>query len=251
MVVLPSDHVIEKPDVFLRDLGAACRWAEIEGRSVVLGIQPTRPDTGYGYVRFGRRAGLAEGGEIFQVEKFTEKPALPLARKFLASGRYRWNGGMFIWRASTLLGNLKKFQPQMARSLARIDRAGGARAREALAKIYPKLEKISIDFALMQRIPNVFGVSAEMGWSDVGSWAVAYDLQPKDAQGSVQPRTAIAVNSERNLIVSRSKQVVTVGVHDLVIVETEDALLVCARGDSQNVGKAVQELDRQGKRELL
>lgn len=251
MVVLPSDHVIEKPEAFRRDLCAACRWAAVEGRSVVLGIKPTRPDVGYGYVRFGRREAEAEGREIFQVEQFTEKPELAMARKFLVSGKYRWNGGMFIWRASTLLCNLEQFQPRMARALAQIDKVGGARARAIFRKIYPTLEKISIDFALMQQVSDVYGVSADIGWSDVGSWAVAYDLNRKDAQGSVMPRHAIALNSERNMIVSPRKQVVTVGVHDLVIVETEDALLVCARDDSQNVGKAVQELERQGRRELL
>jgi len=251
MVVLPSDHVIDQPDVFRRDLGAACRWAAVEGRSVVLGIKPTRPDIGYGYVRFGRREGRADGRAIFRVEQFTEKPALPSARKFLASGKYRWNGGMFIWRASTLLRNLEEFQPRIARLLARIDQAGGVRASASFRKIYPKLEKISIDFALMQKISNIYGVSADIGWSDVGSWAVAFDLNPKDAQGSVQPRYTVALNSTRNMIMSPRKQVVTVGVHDLVIVETEDALLVCSRDDSQNVGKAVQELERQGRRELL
>lgn len=251
MVVLPSDHVIEKPEAFRRDLAAACRWAAVEGRSVVLGIKPTRPDIGYGYVRFGKREAQAEGREIFRVEQFTEKPLLPEAQKFLASGKYRWNGGMFIWRAATLLRNLDRFQPRMARGLAQIDQVGGVRARATFRKIYPTLEKISIDFALMQQISNVYGVSADIGWSDVGSWAVAYDLNPKDAQGNVMPRHAIALSSTRNMIVSPRKQVVTVGVHDLVIVETEDALLVCARDDSQNVGKAVQELERQGCRELL
>lgn len=251
MIVLPSDHVIEEPEAFRRDLAAACQWAAVEGRSVVLGIKPTRPDIGYGYVRFGRRETQVEGREIFRVEQFTEKPALPMAQKFLASGKYRWNGGMFIWRASTLLGNLERFQPRMAGALARIDKAGGVRARAVFRKIYPTLEKISIDFALMQQISNVYGVSADIGWSDVGSWAVAYKLNTKDARGSVMPRHTIALNSTRNMIVSPRKQVVTVGVHDLVIVETKDALLVCARDDSQNVGKAVQELERRGRRELL
>jgi mannose-1-phosphate guanylyltransferase len=251
MVVLPSDHVIKKPEAFRRDLRAACRWVTVEGRSVVLGIKPTRPDVGYGYVRFGGRQAEAEGREIFRVEEFTEKPELATARKFLASGKYRWNGGMFIWRASTLLRNLERFQPRMARALARIDKAGGVRARATFRKIYPTLQKISIDYALMQQISNVYGVSADIGWSDVGSWAVAYDLNPKDARGTVMPRHAIALDSERNMIVSTGKQVVTVGVHDLVIVETDDALLVCARDDSQKVGKAVEELDRRGRHELL
>jgi len=251
MVVLPADHVIKKPTVFRRALRAACRWASTRGRSVIIGIKPTRPDVGYGYVRFGRGAGRVEGQEIYQVEKFTEKPALPLARRYLASGKYRWNGGMFVWRASTLLHNLEQHQPAMARSLAQIARAGGVRRKATLRRIFPKLEKISIDFALMQKISNIFGVTADMGWSDVGSWAVVYDLHRKDRDRSVQPGHTIALDSRGNMIVSPRKFVVTVGVRDLVIVETDDALLVCAREDSQRVGKAVQELERRGLRDLL
>ncbi len=251
MVVLPSDHVIKKPAAFRRALRAACRWASTEGRSVIVGIKPTRPDVGYGYVRFGRREGRAEGQEIFRVEKFTEKPALPLARRYLASGKYRWNGGMFIWRVSTLLRNLERFQPRMARSLAQIDRAGGVRARATFRRIFAKLEKISIDFALMQNISGIYGVTADMGWSDVGSWAVVYDLHRKNLEDSVQPGNVIAVNSRGNMIVSKRKLVVTVGVRNFVIVETDDALLVCAQEDSQEVGKAVQELERRKMLEML
>lgn len=251
MVVLPSDHVIKKPAAFQRALRAACRWGATEGRSVILGIKPTRPDTGYGYVRFGRREGMIDGQSIHRVEQFTEKPALPLARRYLASGRYCWNGGMFIWRASTLLSNLERFQPRMARSLAQIARAGGVRARATFRRVFPKLEKISIDYALMQSASNVFGLTTDMDWSDVGSWAVVYDLEGKNSEGSVQPPQTVAVNSRGNMIVSKSKLVVTVGVKDLVIVDTDDALLVCPREFSQDVGKAVQELERQGRRELL
>lgn len=251
MVVLPADHVIKKPAAFRRALRAACRWASAPGRSVILGIKPTCPDVGYGYVRFGRPEGRAEGQEIYHVEKFTEKPALPLARRYLASGKYRWNGGMFVWRASTLLRNLERHQPAMARSLAQIARAGGVRKGAALRRIFPKLDKISIDFALMQKISNIFGVTVDMGWSDVGSWAVVYDLHSKDRNGNVQPRHAIALDSRGNMIVSPRKLVATVGVRDLVIVETDDALLICSREDSQTVGKAVQELEQRGMRELL
>jgi len=251
MVVLPSDHLIGKPAAFRRALRAACGWASTEGRSVIHGIRPTRPDTGYGYVRFGRRARVANGQEIDRVEKFTEKPASALARRYVVSGKYLWNSGMFIWRASTLLRHLERFQPRMARLLARIAGAGGARAGATFRRLFPRLEKISIDYALMQQISEVYGVAADIGWSDVGSWAVAYDLQPKDDDGNVQPRHTVGINSRRNMIVSPKKTVVTVGVHDLVIVETDDALLVCARHDSQDIGKAVHELERQRKDDLL
>ena len=251
MVVLPADHVIKKPAAFRSALRAACRWASTPGRSVILGIKPTRPDVGYGYVRFGRAAGRADGREIYQVDSFVEKPALPLARRYLASGKYRWNGGMFVWRASTLLRNLERHQPAMARSLAQIARAGGVRSGATLRRMFSRLEKISIDFALMQKISNIFGVTCDMGWSDMGSWAVAYDLFRKDRSGSIQPRNTIAMDSQRNMIVSPRKLVAIVGVRDLVIVETDDALLVCAREDSQHVGKAVQELERRGMHRLL
>lgn len=251
MVVLPSDHIIRKPAEFRQVLGAACRWAATEGRSVTLGLKPTRPDTGYGYIRKGARVARIAGQDIYGAEKFTEKPPLPTARRYLTSGRYLWNGGMFIWRASTLLENLACCHPEMARGLAQISSAGGLRAGATLRRVFPKLEKISIDYALMEKISNIYVVAADIGWSDVGSWAVVYELQRKDAAANVRPPRSICLDSQGNMIVSPRKFVVTVGVHDLVIVETDDALLVAARGRSQEVGKAVQELERRGYAPLL
>jgi mannose-1-phosphate guanylyltransferase len=251
MVVLPSDHVIRKPGVFRQCLRAACRFGATEGRSVILGLRPTEPHTGYGYVRLGSKEDRLDDQEIFRAVRFTEKPPLKTARRYVASSRYLWNGGMFIWRASTLLRNLGKHQPEMARGLAEIAAAGGIRSQETLRRLYPRLENISIDFALMEKISGVYAVAAEMGWSDVGSWSVAYDLNPKDGHGNVKPRHTLCLHSRGNMIVSPRKFVVTVGVQDLIIVETDDALLVCAREHSQDVGKAVQELDAQGHDDLL
>ena len=251
MVVLPSDHVIRKPGVFRRCLRAACQFASAEGRSVILGLKPTEPHTGYGYVRLGAKEDSLNGQEVFRAKRFTEKPPLATARRYVASGQYLWNGGMFIWRASTVLRNLEKYQPEMARGLAEIAAAGGIHSQKALRRLYPRLEKISVDFALMEKISNVYAVAADFGWSDVGSWSVAYDLNPKDGHGNVRPRHSLCLDSQGNMIVSPRKFVVTVGVQGLVIVETDDALLVCAREHSQDVGKAVQELDSQGHQELL
>ena len=251
MVVLPSDHVIARPAAFRRTLRAACRWASTEGRSVILGLKPTRPDTGYGYVRKGARVGRVAGQEISRVERFTEKPPLKTARRYLASGRYLWNGGMFIWRASTLLANLERARPEMARGLARIARSGGVRATATLRRIFPRLEKISIDYALMETISDLYVVAADIGWSDVGSWTVVYELLRKDSEANVRPRESFSLDSRGNMIVSPKKFVVTVGVNSLVIVQTDDALLVAARDRSQDVGKAVQELERRGRQELL
>ena len=251
MAVLPADHVIRKPGAFRIALKAGCRWAAVEGRSVVLGIQPTRPETGYGYIRLGGVERNAGREKVFRVETFTEKPALAAARRYVASKRYLWNAGMFVWRASTLRENLQKFQPAMADGLERIAEAGGIDNLRALKRLFPELEKISIDYALMEKIENVFAVAADIGWSDVGSWAVAYDLSAKDSEGNVRTENSLCLDSKGNMLVGDRKYFVTIGVENLVIVDTGDALLVCARDGSQKVGKAVQELERQGRKELL
>jgi mannose-1-phosphate guanylyltransferase len=251
MVAIPSDQVIARPANFRRALRAACQVASVQGRSVVMGVRPTRPETGYGYVRLGKRAGRVAGQDIFQVQKFMEKPPLAVARRYVKSGRYLWNAGMFIWRASTLLGNFKLHQPRMAEQLADIAAAGGTRNRRTFRRLFPKLEKISIDYALMEKISGIFAVAAVMGWNDVGSWAVVRELSPKDEHGNVRPHRSLCLDSRDNMIVARKSFVVTVGVRDLVIVETGDAVLVCACKHSQGVGKAVQELERLGLQELL
>ena len=252
MVVLAADHVIERTGAFLRTLRVACQWGAAPGRSMVLGIKPTTPATGYGYVRLGKQEGRLDGQPIHRVERFTEKPSLKVARRYLASGRYLWNSGMFVWRADTLLRNLEQFQPRMARLLGRIAAAGGIRAPRNLRELFPQLERISIDYALMEKISDVYAVPADIGWSDVGSWAVAYELHAKDQEANVRPGDSLCLDSQGNIIVTtKKKMIVTVGVRDLVIADTGDALLVCALDHSQEVGKAVQELERRGLHKLL
>jgi mannose-1-phosphate guanylyltransferase len=252
MVVLAADHIIEQTSAFQRVLRIACQWGAAPGRSMVLGIKPTGPATGFGYVRLGKQEGRLEGQPIYRVEKFTEKPALKLARRYLASGKYVWNSGMFVWRADTLLRSLERFQPRMAQLLGRIAAAGGIRARRTLRELFPQLEKISIDYALMEKISDVYAVPADIGWSDIGSWAVAYELHAKDKEANVRPGQSLCLGSHGNMIVTtQKKMIVTVGVRDLVIADTGDALLVCALDHSQDVGKAVQELERRGFHKLL
>jgi mannose-1-phosphate guanylyltransferase len=251
MAVLPADHVIKKPAAFRSALKAGCRWAATEGRSVVLGIKPTRPETGYGYVRLGEIAMRVGGENIFEVQRFTEKPKLPLARRYAASGRYLWNAGMFVWRAATLVKNLERFQPAMARTFAQIAAAGGIDNRRTLRRLFPRVEKISIDYALMEKLSGVYAVAADMGWSDVGSWAVAYELGRKDAFGNVRPKNSLSIDSTGNMVVADREFLVTIGVKDLIIVESNGALLVSARERSQEVGKAVQELERRKLNDLL
>jgi len=139
----------------------------------------------------------------------------------------------------------------MARQLAQIAATGGVAARSTFRRIFPRLDKISIDYALMEKISGIFAVAADIGWNDVGSWAVVYELTRRDQEGNVRPRRSLSLDSRGNMVLSRQKFVVTVGVQNMVIVDTPDALLVCARERSQDVGKAVQELERMGMKELL
>jgi mannose-1-phosphate guanylyltransferase len=244
MLVLPADHVISKPAEFRQALAAGLKFGAVEGRSVLLGLRPHRPETGYGYIRLGAVISELDGEKIFVVREFKEKPAFSTARRYVLSGNYLWNGGMFIWRASTLLQNLETFQPEMARTIASIQQGGGIRSAKTMNRLFPTLEKISVDYALMEKIKDVYAVAADIGWSDVGSWSVAYELKAKDEEGNVCPANSLSIRSKGNLVVSPKKFVVTVGVEDLVIVETRDALLVAARDSAQDVGKAVEELNR-------
>jgi mannose-1-phosphate guanylyltransferase len=251
MVVLPADQTITRPAEFRRVLRAGCTAAQAEGRSVVIGLKPTRPETGFGYVRVGARAERVAGQAVYPVENFTEKPALAVARRYVASKRYFWNGGMFIWRASTLLENFAKYQPRMADQLAHLAEAGGVRATKSFRRLFPRFEKVSIDFAIMEKISGIRAVAADIGWNDVGSWAVVYDLAAKDSEANVRPPRSLCLDARGNMIVAKRCFVVTVGVENLVIVETDDALLVCARERSQDVGKAVRALEESGLKKLL
>lgn len=251
MVVLPSDHLIGKTAAFRRALEAGCTWAAVHGRSVLIAIRPTRPETGYGYVQLGEISGRVRGLDVFDVRQFREKPGAATARRYVHSRKYLWNAGMFIWKASTLIERLEQFQPRMAAGLKRLASAGGIRSTAAFRRLYPKLENISIDYALMEKIPEVYAVAADIGWSDVGSWATAYELSAKDGLGNVQPAASFLLDSERNMIVSNRKFVAAIGVNDLIAVETDDALLICRRDRTQDVGKVVRELEQRKMKNLI
>lgn len=251
MLVLPSDHVIRKPARFLRIIRVACQTVSRNTFSVVIGLKPTRPETGYGYLRLGAEKQCFSGVDLYRVEKFTEKPTLAKAKTYVSSGRYYWNGGMFVGRAATLIQNMERFQPRMAAGLAEITLKGGAKNTAALHKVFPRLDKVSIDYALMENISNLYAIPADVGWSDVGSWAEIYDLKPKDLDGNFKPPNALCLDSQGNLIVSPHRFVVTVGVTSLVIVNTGDALLVCSRDSLQSVGIAVERLEVIGRKDLV
>jgi mannose-1-phosphate guanylyltransferase len=258
IAVLPADHYIEQPQKFREIVNAALDVAREPGRMVVLGIPPTRPETGFGYIE---RAGESIGGKgfsVYAVRRFTEKPELKLAQEYVASGNYHWNAGMFFWRVSTFLENLKSFLPKTHGALEKLAEFIGTRNYERkLGIIYPKLENISVDYAVLEPAtrapgpPRVFVIPAEVGWSDIGSWAAVYQLLAKKNGENVLAGQGYTLDAEGNFLWSPSKFVAAIGVRDLVVVETPDALLICPRDRAQDVGKIVKWLEEQRRKDLL
>jgi mannose-1-phosphate guanylyltransferase len=258
MAVLPADHYIEQPQKFREIVNAALDVAREPGRMVVLGIPPTRPDTGFGYVERMGDAVASKGFPVFAVRRFTEKPELKLAQEYLASGNYHWNAGMFFWRVSTLLENLKSFLPRTYAALERLAGFIGTRSYERkLRAIYSKLENVSVDYAVLEPAtrtegpPRVFVIPAEVGWSDIGSWAAVYELLAKNNGENVMAGDGKTIDGEGNFLWSPSKFVAAIGVRNLVVVETPDALLICPRDRAQDVGKIVKWLEEKKLRKLL
>src|SRR5712672_2641282 len=230
MAVLPADHFIEQPQKFREIMRAALDVALEPGRMVVLGIPPSRPETGFGYIeRTGESIGVG-AFPVYAVRRFTEKPELKLAQEYVASGNYHWNAGMFFWRVSTFLENLKSFLPRTHDALEKLAGFIGTRNYERkLRVIYTKLQNISVDYAVLEPATRaegpsqVFVIPAEVGWSDIGSWAAVYELLAKKSGENVLAGQGKKLDAQENFLWSPSKFVAAIGVKDLVVVETPDA----------------------------
>ena len=258
MAVLPADHFIAQPDKFRKIVSAALELAREPKGLIVLGIPPTRPDTGFGYVeRMGDALG-SSGFPAFAVRRFTEKPALEVAKEYVASGNFQWNAGMFFWRVSTFLDNLKRFLPKTHEALESLAETIGKKNYELrLRAIYPKLENISVDYAILENatrqegIPQVYVIPADIGWSDIGSWAAVYELLTKHSGDNVLAGHGLALDATGNFLYSPTKFVAAIGIRDLIVVETPDALLIVPRDRAQDVAKIVKSLEERKLTKLL
>ncbi len=250
MGVFPADHVIAKPREFARLLRPAFQAAS-EGKIVVLGIQPRWPETGYGYIEFPK--GVQVGGrEPVPVVQFQEKPNAETAAQFLAAGNFYWNAGIFFWKTSVLLEAMRWFQPKTAALLASLPMYSSRAFAPKLESVFPKCENISIDYAVLERAKNVVGIPAgDIGWNDVGSWNAVYELHKRDAQGNALRAPSVVEASTGNYVDAGSKLVALLGVKDLIVVDTPDALLIADRSRAQEVGELVKRLEKAGKHELL
>jgi len=257
MVVAPADHVYTKPEVLAGALAAAVDEARSADCLVTLGIRPTRPETGYGYIEVAGDA-AAEEGMVRRAARFVEKPDEATARGYLASGRFLWNSGVFIWRIGAILDAIARCAPDLKAGLDRVESAlSGPGGRKAAAREFAALESISIDYAVLERADDVRVVPVDPGWSDVGSWDAVAELHEADVESAPPPAEddrVARVRSDRCFVFhpdGGERLVALVGVEDLIVVDAGDALLICRRGDSQSVRAVVEILRSRGRNDLI
>jgi mannose-1-phosphate guanylyltransferase len=250
MGVFPSDHIIEKPKRYLQMVKAAFAAAE-KGKIAVLGIAPRWPETGYGYVEFPKSA---ERGSLkpADVASFREKPDFKTAKNYVKKGNFYWNAGMFFWRADTVLDSLRQFLPKTHTLLSGLPPFQHKSFLGCMTEVFPLCEDISIDFAVLERAKNVVGLACdEIGWNDVGSWNAVYELLPCDGDRNVSRSKILSTDSTGNFIDAGGKLVALLGVKDLIVVDTPDALLIADRNRAQEVGDIVKALEKQDRQDLL
>lgn len=255
MVVLPADHIIQNEEEFHKVLRLAIWVAYESGKLITIGIHPTRPETGYGYIQFedtdNRKNPYFSRG-VYSVKTFAEKPNEETAKRFLRSGDFVWNSGMFIWKVDTIINEIKKSLPEMYGELMKIDAAiGTEKYDQTLELAYKLIRRISIDYGVMEKAQDVFVLKGNFGWSDVGSWDEVYRLSGKDENGNSVTGKVFLQNTKNALIYSQNKLVASIGMEDVIIIDTDDALLVCKLGDSQDVKEVVDYLKRKQMNEYL
>ena len=256
LIVLPADHFIGDGKEFLRTLRRAAEFAFREEFLVTLGITPTGPETGYGYIQRGPMLGDVRGTKIFEAKAFREKPTLPKAKGYLRRGDYLWNSGMFIWRAEVFLGTVKKYLPRLYRDMQELKAVLGTRGeKKELEKVYARCPSISVDYGIMEKAPNVALMEARFGWSDVGSWSVLWNLWPKDPEGNVCLQGGkgriLTLGSSGCVIRGEKNLIAVLGLKDMVVAQAGDAVLVCPRDRAQDVRLVLQELKERGWRKYL
>ncbi len=241
--VLTADHVIGNRPLFQRTLREGLKLASKLDILITIGIQPTFPSTGFGYVEAGDVLAENNGITIHKARRFVEKPDLPTAEEYVKSGHYFWNGGMFIWSLASLYKALGQFRPQLLPMTERVAKARTpAQLEAAMDAEYPKLEKISVDYALMEKANNIAMIRGTFPWDDVGSWPALENHLPKDPDGNTTVGTCESYDATGNIVVSRDRLTALIGVRNLVVVQTGEVTLVCPKARAQDIKKLVEKL---------
>lgn len=253
-IAVASDHHIIDEEEYARLLRNIGTFLETNHEHIVtIGIAPAYPETGYGYIKKGNVYEVIGEDDFYTVDQFTEKPEQILATEYVNSGEYLWNSGLFAAKTATMLSLYQEYSLDIYEKLIEMQGAlGNANASEVVSQIYPQMKKISIDFAIIEKVKQIVVVPGNFGWSDVGNWNTLYDLQGKDENKNVTKGEVIAIHSESNLVYAQDKKIISlIGMDNFVVVDTPDALLICPRDRVQEVKKVVEELEKKEKKEFL
>ncbi|MBK8946773.1 MAG: mannose-1-phosphate guanylyltransferase [Ignavibacteriae bacterium] len=248
-IILPADHLIQDQAGFQSTLLNAANFADKSDGLVTIGIKPTRPETGYGYIQIIEKQ---VDKEIFKVQTFAEKPNLSTAKRFVEAGDFLWNSGMFIWKTEVILNELSLYLPELYEGLLELEKVISAENfNETLTKVYGQLASISIDYGIMEKSNKVFLIKGNFDWSDVGSWEEVYQLSEKDENGNAKIGDFYAENSFGSYVFNPKKFTAIVGLENIIVIETDDALLICNRDNAQDVKHVVDYLKMNNKDNLL
>jgi mannose-1-phosphate guanylyltransferase len=259
MIALPADHFIADRKLFLQTLKSAAGFAAKKNFLVTLGVPPTEPETGYGYIQKGELLGVELGLQIFRAKAFREKPSRAKARRYLQQGNYLWNSGMFVWKVGVFFEAVERFLPSLYGEMLRFKAAlGDSRSHLVLKNIYKQIQPISVDYGIMEKAPNVAILPAKFLWNDIGSWVALTKIWPKDETGNAIPKKdrilrgkVLAIDSSGCLMRAEKKLIAAIGLKDMIVVESGNAFLVCPKERAQDVRQILQELTQKGWKEYL
>lgn len=250
MLVLPSDHLIKFNEMYIDTLSQAVQVAEEGENLVTIGITPTYPETGYGYIHFGRDDAQRMG--VYKVQRFVEKPDSKTAKAYLASGQYLWNSGMFVWKLSTILKNFEEWMPEIFKGLDKISEAYGTQDFErVLGECYTSFPAESIDYGIMERAKNIYTIPGNFGWDDVGSWLALERINQTNEVGNAVHGDVITIDTTDCIVSGGKRLIAMVGMENTIVVDTDDALLICSKDNTQDVKKVIENLKICNRDELL
>ncbi len=252
MIVLPSDHLIKFNEIFLDTLKLGLEVVEDDENIVTIGITPNYPETGYGYINFKKGVSPHEITNVYEVLRFVEKPDLERAKQYLTSGEYLWNSGMFIWKVSTILKCFEDFLPEIYTGLKEIETTiYTEKYLEILKKVFSEIPSESIDYGIMEKAKNIYVIPGNFGWDDVGSWLSLERINNTNQDGNIISGNVVTVKTKNSIIQGSKKLIATIGLEDIIIVDTDDALLICNKDNTQEVKEVIANLKASNKTEYL
>lgn len=233
MVVLPSDHLIENEDKFRDIILKANKYLDTNNKAIVtLGMSPTRPETGYGYIKYDNNTNM----EMLKVDRFVEKPDKETAEKYLKEGNYLWNGGMFLWKVNTILSEVKKYIPNTYEVLSEIENVSDENLQEVINSNYSKTDEISIDYAVLEKSNDIYVVKSDIGWDDIGTWMAMERYREKDNYENIYDENTISIDSRNSLVIGNSdKQVIMIGVDNIATIVSDDGIYIVKKSLLENI----------------